>query len=57
VMVDTAPFELWRPLVYVIPRTGVESRLKLVPMHKRAGFGPEYIIEDLRRSEFDLIEL
>jgi hypothetical protein len=56
-MVSNASFDLWRPLVYVIPREPVESRLKVVPMEKRASFGPEYIIEDLRRSEFDLIEL
>lgn len=56
-MVAHADISYWRPLLYVIPRISVEARLKTVPMDKRAGFGPEYIIEDLRRSEFDLIEL
>lgn len=56
-MVDHAAFNDWRPLIYVIPRKRVESRLQLVPMHRRAGFGVEYIIPDLRREEFDLIEV
>lgn len=56
-MVEHADMNHWRPLLYVVPRIPVEPRLKPVPMNKRAGLGPEYIIEDLRRSEFDLIEL
>lgn len=56
-MVEHADIHHWRPLLYVIPRILVEPRLKTVPMEKRAGLGPEYIIEDLQRSEFDLIEL
>jgi|ERR1700761_230034 len=56
-LVENAGINHWRPLLYVIPRIPVESRLKTVPMDKRAGLGPEYIIEDLRRSEFDIIEL
>jgi hypothetical protein len=55
-MASTAPFELWRPLLYVIPRAPVERRLQLVPVKNRAGFGNEYIISDLHRSEFDIIE-
>jgi hypothetical protein len=55
-MVNTASFDLWRPLLYVIPRAPVESRLQLVPIDKRAGFGNEYIIPDLKRTEFDVIE-
>jgi hypothetical protein len=49
-----APY--WKPLVYVIPRAAVQSRLKPVPARNRAGLGDEFIIEDLRRSEFDVIE-
>lgn len=49
--------QLWRPLVYVIPRSPVELRMRLVPLAQRAGLGPEYIIEDLSSSEFDTIEL
>lgn len=57
-LVDSADFSLWRPLLYVIPRTtDIESRLKEVAMSRRAGVGPEYIIEDLKRSEFEIVEL
>lgn len=55
--VDNASFDDWRPLIYVIPRAMVEPRLKVVPANKRASFGPEFIIADLHRYEFDIIEL
>jgi hypothetical protein len=55
-MVNHAPFDLWRPLLYVIPRAIVQPRIQLVPVSQRAGFGNEYIIPDLSRSEFDLVE-
>lgn len=55
-MINTASFEHWTPLIYVIPRALVEPRLELVPPDKRAGFGVEYIIKDLKRTEFDIIE-
>jgi len=56
-MVDNASFNQWRPLIYIIPRKLVEPRLKVVSPDKRASFGPEYILEDLKRWEFDTIEL
>src|SRR5262249_12526774 len=57
-MVEKGGFEMWRPLLYVIPRAAtLEPRLETVPIAKRAGFGPEYIIRDLKRNEFDVIEL
>ena len=56
-MVNNASFDDWRPLIYIIPRDTVASRLQIVPMAKRAGFGNEYIIQDLERNEFDIIEL
>jgi len=55
-MVTTASIEYWRPLLYVIPRVLVNGRLQLVPIDKRAGFGNEYIIADLKRDEFELLE-
>jgi hypothetical protein len=55
-MVTTASFEYWRPLLYVIPTPSSGARLQLVPIEKRAGFGKEYIITDLKRGEFDLVE-
>lgn len=49
--------QLWRPFVYVIPRTKiVESRIHPVAPKKRASLGPEFIIEDLRGNEFDIVE-
>jgi hypothetical protein len=56
-LVDNAPIHLWRPLLYVIPSSLVENRLQIVPAAQRAGLGNEYIIPDLRRAEFDIIEL
>lgn len=56
-MITNASFGDWRPLIYIIPRQPVESRMKVVPIHQRASFGDEFIIEDLKRPEFDLIEL
>ena len=56
-LADLAKIDLWRPLIYVIPRTTVESKMSLVPLKDRAGPGPEYIIADLCGSEFDRIEL
>jgi hypothetical protein len=55
--VDNASFDDWRPLIYIIPRALVETRIQLVPPDRRASFGPEYIITDLKRDEFDIIEL
>jgi len=55
-MVKHAPLEQWRPLLYLIPKAGVVSKTTLVPPDKRAGGGPEYIVEDLTRPEFDVIE-
>jgi hypothetical protein len=47
---------LWRPIIYVIPYGPVASRLRLVPAASRAGFADEFIIADLARNEFDIIE-
>ena len=56
-MVDKAPFQEWRPLLYLIPRNLVADRLELVPIRERASGEKEYIIRDLRRSEFEIVEL
>lgn len=55
-IVANAPFQDWKPLIYAIPFEGVKSRVKLVPLAKRASVEPEYIIEDLVESEFQIIE-
>ncbi|MBA4121159.1 MAG: hypothetical protein H0X72_01675 [Acidobacteria bacterium] len=57
-MVENATNNEWKPLIYLIPRSIIDlSRLKIVPPARRANFGMEYIVEDLKRDEFDLIEL
>ena len=56
-LAKNASFAHWRPLIYVIPRLPVEARLQPVPAYRRAGLGNEYILSDLKRSEFDVIEL
>jgi len=51
-------FNYWRPLLYVLPKVLVDPpRIKKVQMASCAGLGNEYIIEDLRRDEFGVIEL
>lgn len=56
-MVEHAGWDDWRPLIYVIPRADVETRLALVPAAKRAGFGREYTLQDLHSDDFDIIEI
>ncbi|HEY0320734.1 MAG TPA: hypothetical protein VGC66_07275 [Pyrinomonadaceae bacterium] len=56
-MLNNLDISYWRPLLYVVPRVAVESRMRTVPMAQRASFGIEYIIEDLHQHEFDMIEV
>lgn len=56
-LVDTADSQYWRPLLYVIPRAPVDSRLILQRMTVRSGAGKEYVLGDLQRSEFHVIEI
>lgn len=55
-LVTKADFDLWRPLIYIIPRAPVEAKLQLVHPSKRAGHGAEFIIADLLRAEFEIVE-
>jgi hypothetical protein len=55
-IVQQARFPDWRPLIFVIPYATVQSRLQLVDRQNRASHEPEYIIADLTRGEFDIIE-
>ncbi len=50
-------FKIWRPVLFIIPRPVVSTRLKEVPRNKRASHGMEYTITDLDLSEVDIIEL
>jgi hypothetical protein len=56
-MVNEFDIDYWRPVLYIIPRSIIDvARIKTVAMKGRASFGTEYIIEDLKAHEFDLIE-
>jgi hypothetical protein len=46
----------WRPLIFVIPYAPIADRVVEVERARRASSEPEYIIEDLRSHEFDIIE-
>jgi hypothetical protein len=52
-------WKIWRPRLYVIPREPIEAAGRLMPVRRgnRAAYGPELQIVDLRRVEFDIIEL
>jgi hypothetical protein len=57
-MVDNAEISDFRPLLYVIPRAPVATRLKRVSAKAAANmFSEEYILEDLADSEFHALEL
>ncbi len=56
-LVNHAQITEWRPLLFLIPRHLVKDRLELVPIDRRASPEKEYIIRDLKRSEFEIIEL
>lgn len=57
-MVQDAPLQDWRPLIYVIPYAAVSSGSRIEPVNfaRRASREPEYIIADLRDGEFEIIE-
>jgi hypothetical protein len=56
-LINKATHAEWRPLLYIIPRAPIAPpRLKTVPVGDRAGLGEEYIIEDLKGTEFEIVE-
>ncbi|SFO18774.1 hypothetical protein SAMN05428984_2612 [Sphingomonas sp. OK281] len=55
--VRSAEFVDWKPLMYVIPYSVVAPRVQLVRLRDRASDEPEYVIPDLKREEFHIIEL
>lgn len=55
--VRSATFIDWRPIMYVIPYALVTSRIRRVPFSQAASREPEYVVSDLSRSEFHVIEL
>ena len=57
-LVGTADFRDFRPLLYIIPYELVASRIEVVDIDRRASlYHPEYLITDLPRAEFEVIEL
>lgn len=54
--VQAAKFRDWRPLIYLIPYAGVAPRVQIVDRQRRASHEFEYIVPDLKRSEFEIIE-
>jgi len=54
--IDKGYFKQWHPLIYVIPRALVDSRLIHVSRPSRASLGMEFQIHDLKGSEFDVIQ-
>jgi hypothetical protein len=56
-IVSKAPFEDFRPLLFVIPFQGIADRVEEVPLFQRAHpFSREYRIERLPRSHFDVLD-
>ena len=55
-IVDAADITDFRPLIYAIPYGPVAARVRLVQRSERAGHSPEYRIEDLSETEFQIIE-
>jgi hypothetical protein len=48
----------YRPLLFVIPFAPVAKRIKQVPIRARANpLSEEYILENLKRSAFDVLEI
>lgn len=57
-MIDSSGIDDFRPLVYLIPKVLVDNRLEVVPVDERANpLGVEYKIIDLKRNEFEIIEI
>jgi hypothetical protein len=51
-------WRIWKPVLYVIPRASMDPRRIIeVKRPDRAGYGPEFQIVDLKRHEFDIIDL
>jgi hypothetical protein len=57
-IIDTASIEEFTPFIYLIPRNLIETKIKIVDVDSSANpLSIEYQIEDLRLSEFEIIDL
>ena len=55
-IIDTTLIADFRPLLYIIPNGLEQNRIKIVPIEQTASIlSTEYRIEDLKKSEFDVI--
>ncbi|KAA6346150.1 hypothetical protein EZS27_006320 [termite gut metagenome] len=55
-MIDTVDIDSFRPLLYLIPKSLVFSKIEEVPIEKRANpLGIEYRIKNLQNTEFEII--
>jgi hypothetical protein len=55
--IDDAPYDHFKPLIYLIPSKEVKKRIIEVPiMDKATTLGKEYQIHDLRKKEFEIID-
>jgi hypothetical protein len=55
-LIDLADFELFNPILYIIPISLVQNKLEEVPTVERANpFGKEYRIPNLKDGEFEVI--
>ena len=50
-------WKIWRPVLFLIPRAPIATH-RIIPVRaaSRAAYGPEFRIEDLDASEFEVIE-
>lgn len=57
-LIDHARIEDFRPLLYVIPRNVVETKIQKVKVDQQANpLSEEYLIVDLKTHECDIIEI
>ncbi len=56
-IIDLAPIDQFLPLIYLIPKSCVENRIKLVDVDQSANpLSIEYQIIDLKQNEFEVID-
>jgi hypothetical protein len=55
-IIDEAPINDFRPLLYIIPNSLEQKRIEVVPLEETASYlSTEYRVKDLKREEFDII--
>jgi hypothetical protein len=56
--IQSPSWNIWKPVLFLIPRTSIitPTRIRAVAAGQRAAYGPEFQIQDLDASEFEIIE-